>query len=538
MKQSPNSEWNSTTAEFPKHLLIHNLFEQQASKTPDAIALIDGPKKYTYQQINEHANQLARVLTKRGVGNESIVGCFFTRSSAIVFYTLAIMKAGGTYVLLDHTMPVNRLRHILSDARPVLVITDTLLPGSVATNNLNCQRTSELEQASASEITENLSNSLLSSSAAYIAYTSGSTGRPKGVIITHRATVNHAYAFSRLFHLAPSDRVPLMAPIAFDMAIEEMVPPLVSGCTLIVSSSQFASMQDFHEEVQRNRYSLLNIPAPLWNSWTDYLIAEKLSIPPNLRLVITGSDKLHTKRYLQWKQLPGADTVEWVAAYGTTETTVTSTFYATAATDELTGEPYIPIGKPIANTQLYILDEQLNPVAIGEEGQLYIAGEGLARGYLNLEDTTRRKFIANPFSSRPEDRMYCTGDKARYRPDGQVIWLGRADAQVKLYGLRIEPGEIETALNRASGVKESVVVLQQHGDQESDKQLVAFLLAENGSLVAQDELLQIANDYLPKHMIPHQFVTLRTWPLNSNGKIDRKGLEQLDTSREHQHEYA
>jgi amino acid adenylation domain-containing protein len=531
----PNPEWNATDTKFPADLCIHELFEQQVAKTPDSTALVDGDKQFTYAQINIRANRLARLLRQRGVTNEKIVGCHLKRSSAIVVFTLAIMKTGGTYILLDANMPKPRLEYMISDAQPILIITDSQLPVLSVGYAMSVSTVSELESAADIQDDANIAASFPSSSVAYIAYTSGSTGQPKGVMITHQATVNHACAFSHLFKLSSSDRVPLMAPIAFDMAIEEMIPPLISGCTLVVSRSKFISMDGLTREIIQNSYTILNIPAPLWHEWTEYLEANELQLPPQIRLVITGSEEISTKSFQSWKQLPGADKVHWAAAYGTTETTVTSTFYTSASTDDLTDEPFVPIGKPIANTYIYILNEKRQQVAVGEEGELFIGGQGLARGYLHREELTKEKFISDPFQQESGARMYKTGDLARYRPDGTVVWLGRNDTQFKRYGLRIEPAEIEAILNQSPSVQQSAVVLQRMGEREADKRLVAFIVLEPGLHMNTIELQQLAYRSLPTLMIPDSYVCLPSLPINSNGKIDHKALENYPVTSSELH---
>lgn len=523
----PEIAWNNTETKYPDRLCIHELFEQQAAKTPLEVALIDGDKSYSYTEINEMTNRLARALRQRGVAEESIVGCFLARSSAIVICTLSILKAGGTYLLLDSTMPRQRLEYILSDAKPVIILTDTYLDYLADLGIHNTENVSKLTAESKTLESSNIKGKYSNLDVAYISYTSGSTGRPKGVMLTHKSTVNHACAFSKLFKLNKRDKVPLMAPIAFDMAIEEMIPPLISGCTLIVSKSSFASMKEFTQEINDKAYTILNIPAPLWQLWVDYLIKERVQIPGSLRVVITGSDKIHTKSLLAWKTLNGYQKVLWAAAYGTTETTVSSTFYTSAYNDDLTNEPYIPIGKPIANTFTYILDDDQKEVEIGVEGELYIGGDGLARGYLNQEEMTRKKFIADPFRDEQDARMYKTGDKARFLPDGNLLWLGRIDSQMKFNGLRIEPGEIETVLNKLSWVKSCVVVL--HGSElhESLKHIVAYVSAFEEHIFSEKELYDIALKHLHHFMVPKRFIYMSSFPLNSNGKVDRKKLESV-----------
>jgi amino acid adenylation domain-containing protein len=525
MPNFPEPTWNDTAANFPDSLCIHELFERQVTTSPHSVALIDGELQYTYEALNDQANTLAITLRNMGMRSEQVVGCYLSRSSAIVICTLAILKSGGMYLLLDSAMPPGRLGYIIGDARPAIIMADMPLPEALKSEEIKSINIHDTLEAT---VTDNLvayNGKLPSTNAAYLAYTSGSTGRPKGVIITHQATVNHACAFAKMFMLNSSDKIPLMAPASFDMAIEEMIPPLVSGCTLIVSSSQYTSMHVFTEEVNTNGYTILNIPAPLWQQWKDYLKLHRIRIPPSLRLVIVGSEEIYTRDLRDWQQLDGADQVQWVAAYGTTETTVTSTFYTTAKTDDLRDEQYVPIGKPIANTYVYILDDKQQTVPVGKAGELYIGGIGLARGYHNRPGITANKFLPDPFRSDAHARMYRTGDLARFRPDGNIEWLGRVDYQIKLRGLRIEPGEIESVLHNDGHVNDVVVVLQKARNTHSEACLVAFITAEDGFAVDEKELRGIAEHFLPPIMQPQRYVFLQSMPLYANGKTDRGALK-------------
>lgn len=519
-----NKHWNDTQSDYPDSLCVHDLFETQAARKPNTLALIDASQTYTYAQLNEHANQLARTLQQYGVTQESVVGLYFTKSSTVVIYILSVLKAGGTYLLLDPNLPEERLAYFVKNAVPLIIIYDKKMPPAIQ-QLAKSITTLSFEHTARKMIPENLHTKISSNCLAYIAYTSGSTGNPKGAEITHQSTVNHALAFSRLFNLNETDRIPLMAPTSFDMATEEIIPPLISGCRLVTSANKQNHMPDFHSEIIRQEYTLLNIPAPLWHMWTDYLVKNNKPIPSKLRLVIVGSDKIYTKYLSQWKKLPHADTVDWVAAYGTTETTITSTFYTSAKNDDLSNEPLVPIGKPIANTFLYILDENQQPVPIGAVGELYIGGDGLARGYHRLDDLTAEKFIADPFSNKPGGRMYKTGDMARYRHDGNVVCLGRRDFQVKLNGLRIELGEIETTLLKHPKLKDVAVILYQPDEHEANKRLIAFVVNKKSN-VDTEKIRTFARRRLHPYMIPHHIIILPELPRTNNGKIDRKTLEK------------
>lgn len=521
---------------YPSDSNLHTLFEQQVARSPEAIALIDGQTQLNYAFLNNQANQLAYCLRERGVKIGSIVACHLEYASEVVLYTLAILKAGGTYLLLDPALPKHRILFLVENAEPVLIITDTIFvdDGSTASDTITppVYTVDELSQAASTQKTENPLLLFDNESPAYLAYTSGSTGKPKGVLISHRSCVNHVYAFSNMFKLNPDDRIPLIASITFDVATEEMLPPLISGGTMVSSSPTYESMLDFNAEILKNKYTILNLPAPLWHTWTEYLARNELPIPESVRVVIVGSDKIYTKHYVEWSRLKGAERVLWVAAYGTTETAVTSSFYTTAHLDDLTDEPLIPIGKPIANTFLYVLDEDLQPVGMGEVGELYVGGHGVGLGYYKRPERTAEKFLPDPFCGEASGRMYRTGDLARYRLDGNFVCLGRKDHQIKINSLRFELGEIEATLIKHPAVQHAFVVMHQHDDDhEESKRLTAFIILKNSSVLKKEEVkLHLHNwskEKLHRYVCPHAFLILLDVPLTSSGKIDRIHLAKI-----------
>jgi amino acid adenylation domain-containing protein len=504
-----------------RSVTVVDLFTRQARETPEAIALVDGAVRYSYGDLDELTNRLARLLRVQGAGREGVVGCHLARSSNIVVFCLSVLKAGAAYLLLDPQLPTERLQFMVSDAAPVLVLSDEDPSGFAGRRVV---RTEDALTASRSSPASALSARPQPWDLAYVAYTSGSTGRPKGVLIPHGAILNHTEHFAARFRLGPADVVPLMAPIAFDVATEEMLPALLSGCRLVVAQSSYESMSDLTEEIAEHGYTILNIPAPLWHEWSAFMCGHEVPIPRSLRLIITGSDKVHTSSFTEWLQLPGAGNVQWAAAYGTTETAVTSTLYLTAATDDLSGEPYIPIGTPIANTAAYVLDENGEPVADGEVGELHIGGAGLARGYQNLPDRTAVSFVPDHLSGPSRARLYRTGDLARIRPDGNIVWVGRKDLQVKYKGLRIEPGEIEAALLSFPRIVQAAVLLEQTGVLENTKHLVGYIATADRVPPAEADLRAFLYGRLPELMVPRSVLWMRRLPTNASGKIDREQL--------------
>jgi amino acid adenylation domain-containing protein len=503
---------------------IHDLLSQQAKKTPNAIAMIDGGVTVTFRELDERTDKLAAILQQKGVGPEVVVGCYLSRSSAIVVCMLSILKAGGAYLMLDSQLPEKRLSFMIADAAPRLILADMALPDGVDHVGVAVYDLGVLQKRAKGSAPP-IKKEVQPDNMAYIAYTSGSTGQPKGVIITHRSTVNHTCSVKKIFQLVPSDRVPLMAPIAFDVVTEEVIPPLLSGSTLIVSTASHTDMAEFTAEIVAERYTILNIPSPMWHTWVEYLAVNDIEIPPSLRLVLVASEKILTKVFNVWKGLKNASNIHWVAAYGTTETTVTSTFYLTAWDDDLTGQPNMPVGLPIANSALYILDETGEPVSGTEVGEIYIAGDGVARGYQNLPDKTKQVFLKDPFSPEPGARMYKTGDQGRRLDIGGFACLGRKDYQVKINGLRIELGEVESVLSAYPDVHDAVVVVRQHDDFEESKELVVFYTTSNKKTVTPTALKKYAAARLHPQMVPNDYYHIPKFPLTVNEKVDRRALE-------------
>lgn len=487
-------------------MLIHELFTAQVRRTPNHVALV-GAAEYTYAELDRLTNALAHRLRRAGARTESIIGCWAGDSATTVIQVLSVLKAGAAYLLLDPHLPAQRLRHMITDAEPLYILADTEpeildgLPVLLMKPVPGCDRAPH--------------SGVSSDDLAYVAYTSGSTGRPKGVQITHAAVANHAVALRGQFALTPGDRLPLMAPIAFDMATEEMLPPLVSGCTLVEAGYRNPTMAEFTADVLAAGYTVLNIPAPLWHQWTSYLQHAGQDVPAALRLLIVGSDKIYTSRLQEWKALPGADRVRWVAAYGVTEATVTSLLYLTAAQDDLSGEPLVPIGTPLDNTSARVVGEDGRDVQHGEAGELWLGGVGLARGYLGMPDRTAERF--------PQRRFYRTGDLVRQRDDGVIVWLGRQDAQIKINGLRIEPAEVEAIIQEHPAVADAVVVYSPSEIPEVPGRLRAFVEPGTGTLDAE-ALRHYLADRLHPLMMPGEIVIVERIPLNASGKIDRNAL--------------
>lgn len=532
-------EWNETTADFPHHTTIHQLFETQAHHTPNAVALIAGEQHFTYRQLNERANQLACYLRQRGVGPETIVAICCNRSLEMGVALLAVLKAGGAYLPLDPAYPDERLTYMLQDSGAQLLLTHaSRFPAH------NSQLVVVDLQADwptiAQEPATDLPPLATPDNLAYVIYTSGSTGQPKGVMALHRGLVNYSTAVSRHYALTPADRVLQFASFSFDVAAEEFFPSWLAGTAVILRSE--AVLTRFTEFVQQEQITVLNLPATFWQEWVADLERAEQPMPPAVRLMVVGSEKVSTDHFQRWQKLAG-EQVRWINVYGPTEATIGSTFYEPTPNLQSPPSYTMPIGRPIPNAQLYILDKYLNPAPIGVPGELYIGGAGVARGYLNRPGLTAEKFLPNPFEGRrakgegrraQEDPssllashpllLYRTGDTARYLPDGTVEFLGRVDQQVKIRGFRVELGEIEAVLRQHSAVSDAAVVFHQEA-----QRLVAYLVCQTE--VSDDGLRAYLRPLLADYMIPATFVRLPAFPRTPNDKLDYRALSALEVTQ-------
>jgi amino acid adenylation domain-containing protein/thioester reductase-like protein len=526
-KQTLLVEWNNTQIEYPQDLGIHQLFEAQVEKTPNAVAVVHENQHLTYQQLNQKANQLAHYLRKHGVAPEVLVGICVERSLEMIVGLLAILKAGGAYLPLDPAYPQERLAYMLADAQVSVLLTQESLSANLDTSaKVICIDNTELiiQQPQTNLINQSQLDNL-----AYVIYTSGSTGKPKGVMIEQGSLVNYTQAAITEYEINSSDRILQFASISFDAAAEEIFPCLVQGATLVLQTDEMlTSIPYFLEKCQHQSLTILDLPTAFWQQLTSELYAFKLTLPLSVRLVIIGGEKALTDKVLIWQKCVDKR-IRLVNSYGPTETTVVAT---TCDLSEQTFTQEIPIGKAISNIQTYILDCYLQPVPIGIPGELYIGGQGVARGYLNQPELTAEKFIPNPFNKAGDKKLYKTGDLVRYRSDSNIEIIGRVDHQVKIRGFRIELGEIEAKLIQHLMVQDSVVVVRE--DNPGDKRLVAYIVpsTQNYDLKNHSELIpelrQLLKASLPNYMLPSAFVLLEKLPLTPNGKIDRKALPIAD----------
>lgn len=514
------NKWNQTQAEYPA-VCIHQLFEQQVTKTPDKIAVIFEDEKLTYQELNQKADQLAIYLQTLGVKPEDKVGIFIERSLFMLIGLLGILKAGGCYIPLDPTFPQERLAWMIEDSQLSVLVTQaklrSILPAykhqvELVIIDQNWQKITEV--ASTNPL---IDNGLKPENLAYIIYTSGSTGKPKGVQLQHNSVVNFLTTMAKEPGLNENDILVALTTISFDIAVLELYLPLSLGACVVIAN----------DEVKRDGNLLGKLLNKVGGNVVQgtpatWKMLSETGWQGNSNLkILCGGESISSNLI---SQLLSKSLCIW-NVYGPTETTVWST------TGKIKSANYpITIGKPIANTQIYILDQNLQPTPIGVSGELYIGGDGLARGYLNRPELTSEKFIQNPFNKDPLSRIYNTGDLARWLPNGNIECLGRTDFQVKVRGFRIELGEIENILHKHSFVQEPVVVAKEDGT-GGENLLVAYLVMKEGEKLNISEIRHYLKDKLPDYMIPSVFMQVDKMPQTPNGKIDRKALPAPEKDR-------
>ncbi|MGV0103655.1 Non-ribosomal peptide synthetase [Nostoc sp. DSM 114160] len=518
VEQQLLARWNNTQTAYPQDICIHQLFETQVEKTPDAIAVVFENEQISYRELNQQANQLAHYLQSLGVGPEVLVGLCVERSLEMVIGVLGILKAGGAYVPLDYAYPQERLAFMLQDAQVSVLLTQEKLKSGLPNHQAKIVCLDSNWQSINNSGLDNPTDNVTAYNLAYVIYTSGSTGQPKGVQIQHQSAVNLLQAIAKEPGLTAEDTLLSVTSLSFDIAVSEIFLPLSVGAKLVLVSREVAA--DGTQLLKTLTTSGATFMQPTPVTWR-LLLAAGWQGSPQLKMISTGEA---LPRDLANQLLPKGACL-W-NLYGPTETTIWSTGYKVT-----TANKAINIGCPLANTQIYILDSHLQPVPIGISGELYIGGEGLARGYLNRPELTAERFISNPFSPNPESRLYKTGDLARYLLDGHIEYLGRIDYQVKLRGFRIELGEIETALLQHPEVKEAVVIVRE--DTPNETSLVGYIVAETGqdSLQVISQLRRFLKQQLPDFMVPTIFMALEAMPLTPNGKVDRKALPKPDASR-------
>jgi len=518
-------EWNNTQADYPLDKCIHQLFEEQVERTPDHIAVVFEDQQLNYRELNARANQLAHYLQNLGVGPDVLVGICVERSLEMMVGLLGILKAGGGYVPLEPAYPQERLDFMLGESQAQVLLTQSSLAARFTHHDIpvvyldsDWQKIAEFEE-------ENPKNTTTAKNLIYTIFTSGSTGKAKGVAIEHRQLLNYLNGIQERCLSKPGEQFALVSTFAADLGNTVIFPSLINGgCLHILSEARTTDSNAFLEYCQQHPFDYLKI------------------VPSHLAALLSAA-QLETR--LPWQKLIlGGETTTWNLAekvlihapqcqifnhYGPTEATVGVLTFAMdsqsiSPSQRDSSTQNVPLGRPLANTQIYLLDQNLQPVPIGVQGELYIAGASLARGYLNRPELTNEKFISHPFHQTTESRLYKTGDLARYLPDGNIEYLGRIDNQVKIRGFRIELGEIEAVLSQHNYVETTCVTARE--DSPGIKRLVAYIVPPKNVTPSTNELRQFLKARLPDYMIPSAFVTLETLPLTPNGKLDHRALPE------------
>ena len=488
-------EWNETQAEYPS-LTLHGLFEQQVAKTPNAVALIFEGERLSYQELNHRANKVAHYLQGLGVARGARIGICLERGIDMIVCVLGILKAGAAFLPLDPQHPKERLAFMVADAQLEMVVTSEIYP-----------QITQITQPGSVPSVESVDD------LAYVIYTSGSTGQPKGVMISHRAVSNHMQWIAREFPLDQSDRMLFKYSISFDAAIEEVFHPLISGAGLVIVPSDRQYDIDYLLKLMREeRVTAIDVVPTMLNALIE---DERIKECRSLRRVTSGGEVLSAELKDRVYRVLGK--VELGNMYGPTEAAISTTYHR-CSEDERT----VPIGRPIANTRVYILDQHLEPVPVGVPGELYIGGIGLAWGYLNQPSLTAERFIPDPFSAEMGARLYKSGDWGRYSANGDVEYLGRFDGQVKLRGFRIELREIEAYLRNHTAVRDAVVIVREQV--KGDKRLIAYVVTNSEAAISPDELRAYLKTDLPEYMLPGAVVLLDALPLSVSGKVDVRAL--------------
>lgn len=516
-------DWNQTSAAYPREKRIHQLVEEQAEQTPQQIAVVSEEEQLSYRELNEKANQLARHLLRLGAGDGQPVGVCLSRSTGAIVAMLAVLKANGIYVPLDPTYPSERLAYMVENTGITVLITEQRLLSRLPRTESAAILLDQDWPQIAEQPRKNLNLAGTGDDLAYIMYTSGSTGRPKGASCKHRGVVNLLCDLARRLPIAVGDGCSLWTSFSFDVSIFESFSALSAGGTLHIvpdNRIRYDSSRLFAWMSQKQIKSAY-VPPFMLEALSEWLKQPGASL--SLKRVAVGVEPIWEPTLAEIaSRIPG---VTIFNIYGPAEATIYCTTYV--YDPARSGKRHFPIGRPIANTRIYLLDSCLNPVPVGIPGELYVAGEGLGGGYWNNPGLTAERFLPDPFDPRPHTFMYRTGDRAKYMEDGVIQFLGRIDFQVKVRGHRVEPGEIEAVLAGHPEVRQAVVV--PFADRERRTQLAAFLVASSASLDSQS-IRRYLEQRLPAYMVPAKISLLKELPLNPNGKLDRKALIAMLTA--------
>ena len=521
------AEWSGVSSPYPADKCVHQLFEEQAARTPAQLAVVSEAGQLTYEELNRRANRLAHLLTASGVGPETRVGVCLERSPLMLVGLLGVLKAGGAYVPLDPNYPAERLAYMVADSDIRVLVTERRFAESLFAPAGAARVLLDDEAALAGRPEENPASRAVPDNLAYVIYTSGSTGEPKGVAVRHQGVVNYTAAMIERIGLGEGHRFLQFASLSFDASVVQIYPTLLSGATLVThrAPAEIPNL-DLLDYCEEQGVTVIDLPAGFWQQWVEEVMAQNRKLRAQFEVFMTGGDKTSPQTLRKWAALAQTDAL-FISSYGPTEGTVGTTLFTTTRDEVLNGRASdVSMGWPLANTRVYVLDPRdWQPVPEGVPGELFIGGAGVSRNYLNAPGLTAEKFVPDPFGAEPGARLYRTGDLARFRAGGELEFLGRIDQQVKIRGARIELGEVEAALKAHPAVRECVALV--NADEEGDKYLVGYLALNHEEPPAPASLRQFLRQSLPAHMIPTAFVTLDELPLTPNGKVDKKKLLEL-----------
>ena len=521
------SEWSGGSRPYPADKCVHELFEEQAARTPTQLAVVSEAGQLTYEELNRRANQLAHLLIASGVGSETRVGVSLERSPLMLVGLLGVLKAGGAYVPLDPKYPAERLAYMLADSDIKVLVTQRLFAESLPGRGAALVLLDDDDSGLTSRPAENPAGRAVPDNLAYVIYTSGSTGNPKGVAVRHQGVVNYTTVMIERIGLHAGHRFLQFASLSFDASVVQIYPTLLSGATLVThrAPAEVPNL-DLLEYCEERGVTVIDLPAGFWQQWVEEVLAQGRKLRAQFEVCMTGGDKTPPQTLRKWAALSQANAL-FISSYGPTEGTVGTTLFTTTRDEVLNGQASdVSMGWPLANTRVYVLDpREWRPAPEGVPGELFIGGAGVTRNYLNTPALTAEKFVPDPFGPDPGGRLYRTGDLARFRPGGELEFLGRIDQQVKIRGARIELGEVEAALKDHPAVRECVALVDE--DETGDKYLVGYVTLHAEEAPTTASLRQFLRNRLPAHMIPTAFVTLAEMPLTPNGKVDKKKLLEL-----------
>ncbi|HYA91761.1 MAG TPA: amino acid adenylation domain-containing protein, partial [Thermodesulfobacteriota bacterium] len=505
---------------------VHQIFEFEAERLPNTVAVVFDGEEITYRELNEQANRLAHFLKKNGVNQETLVGIYMERSLGLIVALLGVLKAGGAYLPLDPMYPQERLAFMLDDSGAQVVLTHGFLAKNLSPCRAQVVCLDSVQDTINREDNGNPLPVATPNNLVYAIYTSGSTGQAKGVMVEHRSLANAYLFWDETYQLHTLKSHLQMASFSFDVFTGDLVRALCSGGKLVLCPREYLmDPPNLYRLMRREKVDFAEFVPAVLRELVSYLHKDgsKLDF---LKILVCGSDSWNMDEYRRFKEVCGPNT-RLINSYGVTEATIDSTYFEGTSKD-FSCDVLVPIGRPFANIELYVLDSNLQPTPIGVPGELHIGGVGLARGYLNRPELTAEKFITNPFGDRPKQRLYKTGDLARYLPDANIELLGRVDFQVKIRGFRVETGEIESVLGQHPGVEQIAVAALD--DALGNKRLVGYVVVKDSqSAPSMNDLRSFLKKKLPEYMVPSTFLLMDKLPLTPNGKIDRRALPTPDS---------